>query len=48
MACFSMRDCSGTELFKGTETSIYLASSSGVEGITEKYFINKKEAKSSK
>jgi len=33
---------------KGTETSIYLASSSEVEGVTGKYFVNKKEAKSSK
>ncbi len=33
---------------KGAETSIYLASSPEVEGITGKYFINKKEAKPSK
>lgn len=33
---------------KGAETSIYLASSPEVEGITGKYFVNKKEAKSSK
>jgi NAD(P)-dependent dehydrogenase (short-subunit alcohol dehydrogenase family) len=32
---------------KGAETSIYLASSPEVEGITGKYFINKKEQKSS-
>jgi len=32
---------------KGAETSIYLASSPDVEGVTGKYFINKKEAKSS-
>lgn len=33
---------------KSAETSIYLASSPEVEGITGKYFVNKKEAKSSK
>ena len=33
---------------KGAETSIYLASSPEVEGITGKYFVSKKEAKSSK
>ena len=33
---------------KGAETSIYLASSAEVEGITGKYFANKKETKSSK
>ena len=32
---------------KGAETSIYLASSPEVEGITGKYFANKKEQKSS-
>ena len=32
---------------KGAETSIYLASSSEVEGVTGKYFINKQEQKSS-
>ena len=33
---------------KGAETSIYLASSAEVEGITGKYFASKKETKSSK
>jgi retinol dehydrogenase-14 len=32
---------------KGAETSIYLASSPEVEGVTAKYFINKQEQKSS-
>jgi len=32
---------------KAAETSIYLASSPEVEGITGKYFINKQEQKSS-
>jgi len=32
---------------RGAETSIYLASSSKVEGITAKYFVNKQEQKSS-
>ncbi|MFX0104786.1 MAG: SDR family oxidoreductase [Candidatus Hodarchaeota archaeon] len=32
---------------KGAETSIYLASSPEVEGVSGKYFINKKEARSS-
>ena len=33
---------------KGAETSIYLASSPEVEGVTGKHFINKKATKSSK
>ena len=33
---------------KGAETSIYLASSPEVEGVTGKYFVDKKESKSSK
>jgi len=33
---------------KGAETSIYLASSPEIEGVTGKHFINKKEVKSSK
>lgn len=33
---------------KGAETSVYLASSPEVEGVTGKYFASKKEAKSSK
>ena len=33
---------------KGAETSIYLASSPEVEGVSEKYFSKKKERQSSK
>jgi len=33
---------------KGAETSLYLATSPEIEGITGKYFVNKKEEKSSK
>ncbi len=37
----------GGSLESGAETSVYLASSSEVEGITGKYFVNKRESSSS-